>query len=157
MSTLQEAAAEFLASDGIAVVGASRDRNSAGNAIYLKLRESGVRVVPVNGRAQELEGNPCFPDLKSIPGAVQAAFIVAPKHAALDVVKQCKELGIRRVWIHGSFGFAGVSSDAVDFCRREGIRVIAGACPMMFCPPVDSGHRCMRTVLGWLHRLPRGE
>jgi predicted CoA-binding protein len=156
MSTLEKAAAEFLSSDGIAVVGVSRDARSAANAIYRKLRSGGKRVIPVNRRAGEAEGDACYPDLRSIPGGVRAVCIVAPPEASLDIVNQCRELGISHVWIHGSFGFGSVSAEAVAFCRNNGIRVIAGACPMMFLRPVDFGHRCMRTVLGWLGRLPGG-
>ena len=157
MSTLQEAATEFLASDGIAIVGVSRDTRNAANAIYRKLRDGGARVVPVNGRAQEVEGATCYPDLKSIPGGVQAVLVVVPPKAAVEVVRQCADLGIRRVWIHGTFGCGSVSKDAVAYCREKKIRVIAGACPMMFQAPVDGWHRCMRTVCGWIGRLPRGD
>jgi uncharacterized protein len=157
MSTLQEAATEFLASDGIAIVGVSRDTRNAANAIYRKLKSGGARVVPVNGRSQEVEGDPCYPDLKSIPGGVQAVLVVAPPRAAVDVVQQCADLGIRRVWLHGTFGCGSVSAEAVALCRQKEIRVIAGACPMMFHAPVDGWHRCMRTVCGWFGRLPRGD
>lgn len=156
MSTLQEAVAEFLSSDRIAVVGVSRDSRGTANAIYRKFRGNGVRVVPVNRRAEMAEGDTCYPDLGSIPGGVRAVFIVAPPDTALDVVRQCRELGIRRVWIHGSFGFGSVSKEAVAFCRQNDIRVIAGACPMMFLEPVDFAHRGMRAVLGWFGRLPDG-
>ncbi len=157
MGTLREAAAEFLASDKIAIVGVSRDSRNAANGIYRKLRSTGARVVPVNRRADEVEGDPCYRDLRSIPGGVQATLIVAPQAEALDVVHQCQELGIRRVWIHGTLGGRSVSAEAVAFCRQHGIRVIAGACPMMFCQGADPMHRCLRTVLGWFGRLPSGE
>jgi hypothetical protein len=124
MNTLPEAAAEFLSSDGIAIVGVSRDERNAANAIYRKLRSSGARVVPVNGRAEEVEGDPCYPDLRSIPSEVRAVLLVVPKGAALDLVCQCQELGIHRVWIHGTFGFGSVSAEAVAFCRQHGLRVI---------------------------------
>jgi uncharacterized protein len=157
MSQLEQAASEFLSSDGIAVVGVSRDARNAANAIYRKIRDSGARVVPVNARAATVEGAPCYPDLRSVPGGIRAVLIVTPRSAALEVVRQCAELGIDRVWIHGSFGSSSVSAEAVAFCRQNRIRVIAGACPMMFLAPVDGMHRCMRTVLGWFGRLPRGE
>ena len=156
MGSLQEAATEFLGSDGIAVVGVSRDARNAANAIYRKLRGGGARVIPVNGRAREVEGDACYPDLKSIPGGVQAVLIVAPPQATVDVVHQCADLGVRRVWIHGSFGCGSVSAEAVAYCRQKDIRVIAGACPMMFHAPVDGWHRCLRTVCRWFGRLPRG-
>lgn len=157
MGTLKEAATEFLASDGIAIVGVSRDSRNAANGIYRKLRDTGVQVVPVNQRAEEVEGDRCYHDLRSIPGGVRAVLIVVPRDAALGIVRQCQELGIQRVWIHGSFGTGSVSGEAVAFCRQHGIRVIAGACPLMFGRQADPMHRCVRTVLGWFGRLPQGE
>jgi uncharacterized protein len=156
LSGLQQAVDEFLASDGIAVVGVSRDTRQAANAIYRKLRDNGARVIAVNPRAAALEGDPCYPDLKSIPGEVQAALIVAPPAAARDLVRQCHARGIGRVWIHATFGLGSVSAEAVAFCRENDIRVIAGACPMMFLAPVDGFHRCLRTLSGWFGRLPKG-
>jgi hypothetical protein len=157
MTTLRESVAEFLATDGIAVVGVSRDPRQAANLIYRKLRDSGRRVFAVNPRAAEVEGNPCYSDLAAVPGGARAAVIVTPPGSTAAVVRQCHELGIGRVWIHGSMGSRSVPREAVELCRRHGIRVIAGACPMMFCEPVDVAHGCMRTVLGWLRRLPPGE
>ena len=61
----------------------------------------------------------------------------------------CARLGIRRVWMHRSFGAGSMSRAAADFCRAKGITVIEGACPMMFCEPVDVPHKCAR----WLLRI----
>jgi len=155
MNTLDDAVREFLSSSRIAVAGVSRDPNSAANLIYRKLRSTGHLVVATNPKAQQVEGDPCYPDLGSIPGGVEAVVIATPPQAALQVVRECRELGIRRVWMHRSIGPGSVSDEAVRFGRENGMRVIAGACPMMFCQPVDFGHRCMHSVLGWLGRLPK--
>lgn len=156
MSNLQDSASEFLAARRIAVVGVSRDPGQTANAIFRKLKSQGIALVPVNPRAAEVEGVACYPDLKSIPGGVEAVLVVTPVKAVLEVVKQCRELAVPRVWIHGALGTGSVPAEAVDFCRRNGIRVIAGACPMMYCRDADGFHRLMRRVLGWLHRLPAG-
>jgi hypothetical protein len=74
---------------------------------------------------------------------------------AAQVVRQCAELGIRQVWLHRSFGQGSVAEEAVRECERRGIRCLVGGCPMMYCEPVDFGHRCMRWVLKLQSRLPR--
>ena len=74
-----------------------------------------------------------------------------------DVVRECAELGIRRVWMHRSFGDGNVSEEAVRICREHGIAVIPGACPLMFCRSADLGHRCMRWWLGVRGGLPEPE
>ncbi len=48
---------------------------------------------------------------------------------------------------------AGVSPEAVKLCRENNIAVIPGDCPMMFCEPVDFGHKCMRWSLRLIGNL----
>ena len=35
-----------------------------------------------------------------------------------------------------------------------GIEPIVGGCPMMYCEPVDFGHKCMKWILGLQNRVP---
>jgi predicted CoA-binding protein len=57
----------------IAVTGVSRNPESHGsNFVYKRLRERGYEVFPVNPNAVQVEGDRCYPDLKSIPGGVSA-------------------------------------------------------------------------------------
>ena len=155
MTTLAEQVEDFLAQKRIAVAGVSRDRNQPANAIYRKLRDSGHEVFATNPKTQKVEGAACYPNLASIPGGVDAVMIATPPAAAGEIVRQCRELGISRVWMHRSFGAGSVSQAAVDYCREHSIRVIPGGCPMMFCQPVDVAHRCMRWFLGVTGKLPK--
>jgi len=155
MATLQEAAEEFLAQRRIAVVGVSRSSQEAANLVYRTLRDTGYQVFPVNPNTAEVEGDRCFPTLAAIPDAVDGVVIATPPEATRSVVEECVELGIVRVWMHRSFGPGSVDHDAVERCRRSGISVIPGACPMMFRSGADLGHRCMRWVLGLTGGLPK--
>ena len=83
--------------------------------------------------------------LRQLDGVVIAT---APDITA-QIVRQCGEHGVRRVWFHRSFGAGSVSEEAVRECRARHIDCIVGGCPLMFCDPVDFGHRCMRW---WLQR-----
>lgn len=154
MSSLRERAEEFLALRRIAVTGVSRSSGEAANLIYRKLRDTGYDVVPVNPKAERVEGDACYADLGSVPGAVDGVVIATPPAAAEAIVHQCHALGIRRVWMHRSLGRGSVSEAAVRFCREHDIAVIPGGCPMMFCEPVDVGHRCLRWLLARIGKLP---
>jgi hypothetical protein len=155
MPSLADAAREFLASRRIAVAGVSRDGRQASNAIYRKLKSTGHTVFAINPQADRIEGDVCYHDLSSIPGGVEAVVIATRPDAALEIARHCRELGIRRVWMHRSLGTGSVSEEAVRLCRESHMEVIAGACPMMFCEPVDLAHKCMRTVLAWTGGLPK--
>jgi len=152
MVPVPEAVAEFLRGKRIAVAGVSRDSKQAANAIFRKLLGSGYEVLPVNPHTRELEGRPCFPDLASIPGNIDGVVIATRPDVSVDVVRQCGERGVPRVWFHRSFGPGSVSEPAVRECEVRGIRCIVGGCPLMYCEPVDFGHRCMRW---WLRRQGR--
>ena len=156
VEAFKKAVEDFLAQRRLAVTGVSRSGAEAANLIYRKLREAGYEVFAVNPNAAEVEGDRSYPDLKSIPGSVDGVVVATHPRVSEQIVKDCAELGIARVWMHRSFGAGSVSAAAVQFCRDKGITVIAGGCPMMFCKPVDVGHRCMRWILGLTGGLPRG-
>ncbi len=155
MSALQQAVDDFLSRKRIAVVGVSRDSAQAANLVYRNLRKANYDVFAVNPNASEVEGDACYADLKSVPGGVEAAMIVTTPRVADDIVHECADLGIARVWMHRSFGKGSVSPAAEAFCRERGIAVIAGGCPNMFLPGTDFGHKCMRWMLQLTGGLPK--
>ncbi|MDN3029190.1 CoA-binding protein [Streptomyces sp. S.PB5] len=156
MITIKQAAAEFLAKRRIAVTGVSRaPQTHAANAVYRRLRDRGYEVFAVNPNAAEAEGDRCHPDLKSIPGGVEAVVIGTRPEAAEDTVRECAALGIRHVWMHRLYGDGSVCEKAAAYGREHGITVIEGGCPLMFGPTADVGHRVMRLALTPARRLPK--
>lgn len=150
------AAAEFLAQRRIAVTGVSRNAEGHGsNAVYGRLRDRGYDVVAVNPNADEVEGDPCFHDLASIPGGVDAVVIGTRPDHALGTMRECVELGISRVWMHRAFGDGSVSQEATDHGREHGVLVIDGGCPLMFGDASDGFHRLMRPVCTWTGKVPK--
>jgi len=146
---------EFLSGERFAVAGVSRDSKQAANAIFRRLVASGAQVFPVNPRASEVEGVECYSSLSSLPAPVHGVVVATPPSASAELVRECGEQGIGRVWFHRSFGTGSVSDEAVSECERLGIDCIVGGCPMMFCEPVDIGHKCMRWWLQRKGRVPR--
>ena len=155
MASVPESVAEFLRGKRIAVAGVSRESGQAANAVFRKLRASGFEALPVNPSASELEGVRCYPDLGSIPGAIDGVVVATHPDVSTELVRQCSERGISRVWFHRSFGQGSVSEAAIRECEARGIQCIVGGCPLMYCAPVDFGHRCMRWWLQRQGRVPR--
>jgi uncharacterized protein len=148
MQSVKEAAATFLANKRVAVTGVSRTPKTHGsNTVYRRLRERGYDVFAVNPRANEVEGDRSYPDLRSIPGGVEAVVIGTRPERAEDTMRECAELGIKHVWMHWGAGATSVSNTATDYGRRHGITVIDGGCPLMFGPTADFGHKIMRVAL----------
>jgi predicted CoA-binding protein len=156
MTTMAEAASAFLGNRRVAVTGVSRRSKGHGsNVVYKRLRERGYEVFAVNPNADEVEGDPCYHDLRSVPGGVDAVVVgTRPAHAE-STMRECAELGIRHVWLHRSFGEGSVSPAAAAYGRERGIQVIDGGCPCMFGPTADLGHRLMRVACTLSGNVPR--
>ena len=58
------------------------------------------------------------------------------------------------MWFHRSFGEGSVSEAALQACAEFGIEPIVGGCPLMYCGPVDPGHRFFRWWLRLQRRVP---
>jgi uncharacterized protein len=156
MIDIREAADRFLANERIAVTGVSRNpSNHGGNVVYQRLRERGYEVFAVNPNAETVEGDPCFADLKTIPGGVDAVVIATRASLAEQTIRECVDLGVGQVWMHRAFGAGSVSAEATAYGREHGVTVIDGGCPLMFAPCDDGGHRFMRRVLTWTGKVPK--
>ena len=89
--TIKDAATEFLARKRIAVTGVSRKPQAhAANAVYRRLRQLGYEVFAVNPNADQVEGDRCFRDLKSIPGSVEAV-VIGEDEAVAAMIEACAE------------------------------------------------------------------
>ncbi|HLB45210.1 MAG TPA: CoA-binding protein [Candidatus Limnocylindrales bacterium] len=156
MAAIADVASEFLSHRRVAITGVSRSSNDHGaNFVYKRFKERGYEVYPVNPNAKAVEGDVCYPDLKSIPGGVELVIIgTRPEHAT-QTMRECGELGITRVWMHRAFGQGSCSPEAAVYGRNHGMTVIEGGCPLMFGPTADVGHKVMRFFLSFGSAVPR--
>lgn len=153
MADLPESVAAFLSGKRFAVAGVSREAKAhVGNAIFRKLRDGGLDVVPVNPNASEVEGVPCHAE---VPAGVDSVMICTAPDAALAVIRQCADKSVKHVWFHRAFGQGSVSKEAVAEAKARGMNVIENGCPMMFVEPVDGGHKFICWWLRLLGKTPK--
>jgi hypothetical protein len=156
MVAIKQAASEFLAKKRIAVTGVSRTPQGHGaNVVYQRLRDRGYQVFAINPKAEQVEGDPCYPNLKSVPGGVEAVVIGTRPETAELTMEECVDLGIDHVWMHRLYGSGSVSDAATAYGRRHDITVIDGGCPLMFGRTSDPGHKIMRVVSTATRKTPR--
>jgi predicted CoA-binding protein len=149
MTTVAEAAKDFLAQKRIAVAGVSRAaQGHGGNYIYARLKSRGYEVFAVNPNADTVVGDPCYRSLDAIRGGVDGVVIATAPSAAGAVIADAARLGIKRAWMHRSMGAGSVDDAAAAAGRAAGMTVIAGSCPLMFDPASDFAHKCMRLFMG---------
>lgn len=154
MAKLPDAVAEFLRGKRIGVAGVSRTGASAANPVFRKLLSAGYETFPINPNASEVEGVRCYPDVASLPQPIDGIVVATHPKDAVALVRQCGEAGVSRVWFHRAFGEGSVSDEAVAECKARGLHCIVGGCPLMYCEPVDFGHKCMRWWLARRGRVP---
>lgn len=150
MAKIDSLVQDFLTQKKIAVVGVSDQRDTGCNLNYQKFKQAGYQVFAINPRITTYDGNPCYPDLKSLPEKPDAVFILANPTVTEQIVRQCIDLGVKHVWMHCMLGtrpgmaasMTSVSPEAVRICRENVIAVIPGSCPNQFLKP-DFGHGMM--------------
>jgi uncharacterized protein len=153
VSTLEDID-DFLAQKRLALVGVSRNPKDFSRVLFRDLRQRGYDMVPVNPCLHEVDGVPCFARLQAVTPPVEGVLVMTPAEKSEQVVRDCLEAGIGRVWLHRGTGKGAVSQAAVALCSQHGLRLVAGYCPYMFLPKTMFFHRLHGTLLRVTGRYP---
>jgi acetyltransferase len=86
----------FFAPRTVAVIGASRDPSKVGGSVIANLRSGGFegRVIPVNARAETVQGLAAVPSLLAVEEPVDLAVIAVPAPGVLPALQQCAVKGV---------------------------------------------------------------
>lgn len=118
---------EFLSHEIWAVIGVSADPAKYGNKVYFQLKNAGYSVYAINPKLDNIEGDPCYPSLAALPVKPDAVSVVVPPKATEQVIKDCIELGIPRVWMQPG----SESEEAIRNGEANGILVIHDQCVLI--------------------------
>jgi predicted CoA-binding protein len=142
---------DFLAQRRLAVIGVSQQKNDFTRMLYREFLQREYDAVPVHPSAAEIEGRPAFPRIADVKPGVDAALVLVPGGKAVEVVRECIEAGVKRIWLYRAVTAGALSSEAVDLCDRHGVAVVAGECPFMFLPnsgAIHAVHSFFRRLTG---------
>jgi len=121
----------LLEPQSIAVVGASENEASIGNAVLRNIYAGGYegRVWPVNPRHSELLGRPCVASLEDIDGPCDVAIVATAPRGIPQIIDQCGRSGIRHAVVITNPAEAGASAAMVeqrihDMARSHGVRLL---------------------------------
>src|SRR6185437_12244859 len=103
MSTIQQIH-EFLGQKRLAIVGVSQRPQDFSRTLFREFQARGYDVVPVNPAAGEIEGQRCFPDLRSVAPRVSAVLLMTSPAVTQAVVRDCAEAGVALVWMYRAGG-----------------------------------------------------
>jgi uncharacterized protein len=145
MTTLKQIN-EFLDSQLIALVGASRNPKKFGYSVFKELKEKGMNIIPVNPGATEIMGVKTFPDVRMLPPDVQGIIILTKKDKTLSVIREAKEKGIKQIWIQQMAD----SKEALNELKDSGINYVTGECILMHYKPhsIHKFHRSLKKIFG---------
>lgn len=126
----------LLAPRSVALVGASRRRNSVGNDMMRNLIPSGYpgAIYPVNPSYDTLYGHRCYPSLQSLPEAVDLAVLSVPNRVLEQVVTEAISVGVRALVIFASAELEGEEGSLL----RDRVAALAQAAGIPVC-----GANCM--------------
>jgi len=113
----------------IAVIGASRRRDSIGFALLHNLVANQFEgaIFPVNPHARAIHSLRCYASIAEIPDPIDLAVVMVPRRAVQEVIEQCLARGVRGlVVITAGFGETGPEGAAREARLREAVRA-AGA------------------------------
>jgi predicted CoA-binding protein len=132
---------EFLALKRIAFIGVSSNKKHFSRSLYTGFRDKGFDVVPVHPNLDTIDEQAVFSKVQDIDSPVDGAFIVTSADVTLQIVKDCKEANISKIWMHRGAGKGSVNQAAVELCHENSIEVIPGQCPFMFFPGTPFFHK----------------
>ncbi len=127
---------KFFQPQGIAVIGASRERGGISGELFRNILEAGFQgpVYPVNAKTDVVQSVAAYRSVLDCPGPVDLAFIVVPAPAVLPVVRECAQKGVKALVVI-SAGFAEaddagskLQQELVEICRETGMRLIGPNC-----------------------------
>ena len=128
----------FFYPQSIAIVGASDDPSKAGYQIMSNLLNLGFAgpIYPINPHKTEVLGRTCYPDLRSVPGAVELLVISVPAFEVPGILRQAAERGDVRAAVIIASGFSEtkiperveLEKEVVAIAKKAGIRIMGPNC-----------------------------
>lgn len=132
MATTRRQIDEFLDLKRIAIVGVSRQPKEFSHVLWQEFRQRRVDAIAVNPAVSELDGKPCYAKVQDIKPGVEGVLVITKPELAAQIVRDCVEAGVKRVWLYAGIGRGAATKEALELCEANGIDVIAGFCPYMF-------------------------
>jgi len=111
----------------IAIVGLSDKKERASNFVGSYLKSEGYKIIPVNPLKQEILGEKCYPDLKSIPGPVDIVDIFRRPDEIVPIVKEAIAIKAKAIWMQLGL----VNREAAELAIAAGLLVVMDRCMKM--------------------------
>ncbi|NCP40551.1 MAG: CoA-binding protein [Rhodoferax sp.] len=108
----------------IAVVGLSAEPDRPSYRVAKYLQAHGYRIVPVNPKHPEILGEKSYPDLASIPFAVDMVDVFRKAQDCVPVAQQAVAIGAKVLWLQ----LGVVNDEAQQVAQAAGLTVVMDRC-----------------------------
>ncbi len=112
----------------IGFIGATIQKDKWGFKKYKEIKNAGFKVYPINPKYDEIDGDKCFSNLKSLIEFLNKkpdfVITIVPPKVTEKIVEQCKIFGINKIWMQPG----SESKKAINFCEENRIEVVHGVC-----------------------------
>lgn len=109
----------------IAMVGLSPKEDRPSHIVARYLMAHGYTVIPVNPGQREILGQPCYPDLKSIPVKVDMVDVFRNAADVPPIAADAIAIGAQSLWLQLGI----VNQAAADEASAAGLDVVMDRCP----------------------------
>lgn len=146
---MNQAILDFIECKRLAVIGASGKGDKFGNMASKELRDRGYQVFIVHPEANEIDGEPCYPNLAAVKDKVDGVFVCVPAAQASGVFHQASEAGLRNVWLQQQ----AETPELIELGKELDLDLVYGKCILMYAPPVRSYHAVRRFFVNLFGQL----
>jgi predicted CoA-binding protein len=108
----------------IAMVGLSPKEDRPSNVVARTLMARGYTVIPVNPGQREILGQPCYPDLNSIPVKVDMVDVFRRAEDVPPIAQDAIAIGAKSLWLQLGI----VNEEAAAAASAAGLDVVMDRC-----------------------------
>ncbi len=108
----------------IAVVGLSDKPSRPSYGVAQYMQSHGYRIIPVNPSCEEILGEKCYPDLKSIPFAIDMVNVFRKSEDCLPIAHEAVEIGAKSLWLQ----LGVINAEALAYAKEHGLVAIMDKC-----------------------------
>jgi len=108
----------------VAVVGLSSKPERLSYKVASYLKQQGYRIIPVNPTEKEILGEPCYPDLASVPEPIDVVDIFRRSEEVPPIVEEAIKIGAKAVWMQEGV----INEEAAARAREAGLMVVMDKC-----------------------------
>lgn len=108
----------------VAVVGLSTDWSRPSNFAAKYMLDHGFTMIPVNPKYDEILGQKCYPDLKSIPGPIDIVDLFQRSERVPLFLDDIIEIGAKVLWMQLGI----VNEQVAKKARAAGLEVVMDRC-----------------------------